>query len=296
MADLGRLVNNTEVDDGDEHREEHIDTEELVIVPPPPAPWVPSVDEDDDEGEESSKPRILSSPYAPSRQERAEHRITHCPFRSWCAECVAGKSKSAPHLRSGTTDKEEEDRLPTIGVDYAFMSEHSKKQENVGDLKVMVIRDEKSKYMFTIPVPQKGVDDQEYSVRRLIECLDFMGYTNFLVKIDQESSLAKVVEKVKAHLGSQVSIIEQLMVENSPVGDSQSNGSIERGIQTYEGQMRTNKIALEKCIGQKIAVNNNIIPWMAMHAGEIVSHHLIGKDGKVAFQRLRGRKMKRHLV
>ena len=127
---MGRLVNSTEVIDDDERQEEQIDTEDAVIAPPPPAPWVPS--EDEDEGEESSKPNIVRSPYAPSRQERAEHRITHCPYRSWCAECVAGKCKATPHLTRSAEEKEEEDKLPTIGVDYAFMSEHSKKQEKRG--------------------------------------------------------------------------------------------------------------------------------------------------------------------
>ena len=32
-------------------------------------------------------------PYSPSKEERRIHRITHWPFRSWCPECVMGKSR-----------------------------------------------------------------------------------------------------------------------------------------------------------------------------------------------------------
>ena len=28
-------------------------------------------------------------PHQPSAEERASHRVTHLPFRVWCAECVA---------------------------------------------------------------------------------------------------------------------------------------------------------------------------------------------------------------
>ena len=82
-----------EVFGDDEHRKEQSDTEEVVYVPSPPELESDTVGDDDDEGLETSSPKIVSSPYAPSRQERAEHRITHCPFRSWCPDCVAGKNQ-----------------------------------------------------------------------------------------------------------------------------------------------------------------------------------------------------------
>ena len=38
-------------------------------------------------------PKAMTAPTPPSRQEALEHRVLHCPFRAWCPECVAGKSK-----------------------------------------------------------------------------------------------------------------------------------------------------------------------------------------------------------
>ena len=125
---------------------------------------------------ESSMPKVAPSPYAPSRQQRAEHNVTHCPFRSWCAHCVAGKCKSTPH--SVKTGKKDQSDLPNIGVDYAFMSDKGDQAgTKIGEIKILGIEYDESKYTSAAPVPQKGIDGDEWSVRRQIQCLELFGYT-----------------------------------------------------------------------------------------------------------------------
>ena len=68
------------------------------------------------------------TPCAPSRQERAEHAVAHCPFRSWCAHCVMGKAKAKPHFMS-TPKVKDETAIPLVGVDYAFMSNTNAEDE-----------------------------------------------------------------------------------------------------------------------------------------------------------------------
>ena len=245
---------------------------------------------------ELCQPCVASSPYAPSRQERAEHNVTHCPFRSWCKHCVEGKAKNSPHYVDKSKDPES--RVPIVSVDYAFMSNRGSVEQEYAEAKIMVIKDDKSKYVFSVPVPQKGIDDTEWAVRRFIQSLEFLGYTRCLIKCDQESSLKKVVQHVKTHLGREVDEWkpDQLGVENSPAYDSQANGAVERANQAVEGQVRTLKSALEARIGKRLMPDDCIMPWLIMHAGETLSHHQVGQDGKVAFQRLKGRKMRRHLA
>ena len=218
---------------------------------PPCIPWSDTIELETEL--ESSYPTIAPSPYAPSRQERAEHNIAHCPFRSWCAHCVAGKCKSTPHT-AGRSDKDQ-DSVPCIGVDYAFMSDKGDPAGlSMGEVQIMAIKDDKSKYTFAIPVPQKGLDDQEWSVRKLIQSLEFLGYMRFSIKSDQESSVHSVVDKAKVYLGRIVEgwRPEQFNIENRPVKDSQSHGAIERGIQSIEGQVRTLISALQSRIGVRI--------------------------------------------
>ena len=70
-----------------------------------------------------------------------------------------------------------------------------------------------------------------------------------ILKTGQESALHVVMDKMRTHRGDQT----QTMSELSPVGDSKSNGSIERTIQTVEGQVRTMRCALESRINKRVA-------------------------------------------
>ena len=51
-------------------------------------PQLPEVDIDTS----AHVPRSLHVPKEPTAQERAEHELTHLPFRSWCKTCVVSKS------------------------------------------------------------------------------------------------------------------------------------------------------------------------------------------------------------
>ena len=53
-------------------------------------------------------PRKMLDPKLPSQREVEEHNLTHLPYRNWCAHCVLGKGKSAPHYKRASR----EDSLP----------------------------------------------------------------------------------------------------------------------------------------------------------------------------------------
>ena len=127
------------------------------------------------------------SPPAPSRQEVAEHNIDHWPFRSWCPDCVAGKA-TGDHHRVTKGKEEDESRIPILAFDYAFMSNTGDvgKYSEVSEAKILVGKDSKSKYTFAIPVPQKGIDDTEWAVRKIIQIIEFLGYKEIIIKVDQE--------------------------------------------------------------------------------------------------------------
>ena len=50
----------------------------------------------------------------------------------------------------------------------------------------------------------------------------------------------------------------RILKEESPVGSSASNGVIERGVQTIEGQIRVIKNALEERLNVKVPGTHNI--------------------------------------
>ena len=100
------------------------------------------------------------------------------------------------------------------------------------------------------------------------------------------------MDKMRTHRGDQT----QTMSELSPVGDSKSNGLIERTIQTVEGQVRTMRCALEARIGRKLVPGGALFSWLVIHAANVINLFEIGKDGKVPYQRLRGRKLHPDLI
>ena len=86
------------------------------------------------------------------------------------------------------------------------------------------------------------------------------------------------------------------MTEHSPVGSSQSNGMTERRIQTIEGQIRALRSAFEARAEAKLPTSSCLFAWMIIHAANILNLCEVGRDGKVPFQRLRGRRMHADLV
>ena len=48
---------------------------------------------------EAHEAKIKPSPEKPTKEEVASHDATHCPYRSWCAVCVAASAREDPHPR-----------------------------------------------------------------------------------------------------------------------------------------------------------------------------------------------------
>ena len=77
-------------------------------IPGPPEPH-----------EEMRAPRVARRPILPTKAEIAEHFPLHLNFRSWCAHCVAGKARMAPHV---VQPADREKFGVTVHMDYAFMT------------------------------------------------------------------------------------------------------------------------------------------------------------------------------
>ena len=56
----------------------------------------------DSPGPEEAQPtREQRSPEMPTKSQMQEHKITHCPYRSWCDECVEAFGRERPHTSTG---------------------------------------------------------------------------------------------------------------------------------------------------------------------------------------------------
>ena len=64
-----------------------------------PEPATELAEDEGDVEEEARTAKPLRDPRDPTPAERAIHEATHLPFRSWCAERVAGRRDNPPHHR-----------------------------------------------------------------------------------------------------------------------------------------------------------------------------------------------------
>eukprot|EP00969_Alexandrium_andersonii_P160560 7094351-Alexandrium_andersonii.AAC.1 len=69
----------------------------------------------------------------------------------------------------------------------------------------------------------------------------YLGHRKVILKSDQEPSIMALKEAVLRECGNSV----EVTMEESPVGESESNGMAERAVQEIQGQVRTLRDAFE---------------------------------------------------
>ena len=121
----------------------------------------------------------------------------------------------------------------------------------------------------------------------IIDDLASIGITKerIIVKNDGEAALVALqhgIVKKRAEFES--------AVENSRVGDSNSNGKIERAVRNIKNSIRTLRCSIEMATGNKVKITDPVVPWVVRQAGYIQTRCNIGDDGKTAWERITGRK------
>ena len=241
--------------------------------------------EDDGEGIDA---RGAAVPELPSREEVERHMLTHAPYRSWCRHCVKGKAKGKPHMRSTGV----EDEVPCVVVDYMYMNSEAK-EDDAQSMPILVYKDLVTSrggtgMMFAKVVPQKG--RCEYATKSVVTDVEALGQKNMVLKSDGEPALVALKETIKEELEARV------VLEESPVGESKSNGAVENAVQQVQGQVRSMKDALECRLGIRLTEESPMIPWMVMHAAKTMNRYLVGPDGKTAHRRWKGKDFKRDVA
>ena len=239
----------------------------------------PETTEEEDEGPttEDRKPKKIADPRRPRKEEVEAHELTHVPYRSWCEVCVRGRGKSRPH-----TAGRQERGLPELHFDYMFVGP----EDQPGKCKTcLVIREVETRMSLAIMVPTKGRD--AYVADRAVAFLEELGCLSgdVVTKSDQEPSMKALVNQVGMLRASKGT--GRWIIEHSPVGESQANGVVERGVQSIEGQLRVIKLALETRWGAEIPVEHPILAWAVEYASFLLNRYEVGHDGKTAYERLK---------
>ena len=239
----------------------------------------------DEQPETLIQPKCFPEPKAPSQKEIDEHNLTHANYRSWCPHCVAGRRNNSPHK---SMESSEPRNLPCLHVDDCFpKDEHDEEAQTV-----LVGVLEPANTTLACPVDMKGTED-EYGYKKLKEFVTFHGVRYLVCKSDQENALMAAVKVVVEKLRKEGI---QIAFENYPVGESQSNGKIERRVQAVEDLLRTLRSALMSRLKVKLPMDHPISKWLIEHTASIMNRFVIGKDGQTAYQRLHGRRAHKKAV
>ena len=227
---------------------------------------------------EGAEVRKLVDPALPSQKEVDDHWIRgHIPYRNWCEICVRSKGKDMDH----TQDKGQERRIPEYHFDYCFPGD-----ELGFKWTVLCGKERMSKSWFGTAVPMKGASGR-FSTDK---CLEFMGENGdtegkIIVKTDQEPSIKYLVDDIIERRAE-----GRTIYEHSPVQSSGSNGVVERGVNEIEGSVRAILLSLQERLGRKGDARELIISFIPEYAAYMLNRFSVGKDGKVPYERIKGKK------
>ncbi len=182
--------------------------------------------------EECVQRRVLPDPGQPTPSQVEDHRKDHVPFRLWCPYCVAGRAtgeqhRACKHARS----------VPVFGFDYLFITKDKKvlkKKELLEGadeevlVKILVAYDTHSKAVFGHVVDDKGICEDRYAVARLVEDVQWLGYSRLSLRSDNENAILQLLTTTLAELrivteNKPEGVPDQIIEEHSARYDSSSN-------------------------------------------------------------------------
>ena len=120
--------------------------------------------------------KALPRPNEPTQQQRAQHNLTHLPFRSWCEHCVRAKGKERQSKRNT-------DRQPAIQIDYSFATTGADVQQRT----ILTATDVQTGLATSVVVPAKG--RHAYGIAELKKFVYETGRTFGILQHDKEPSL-----------------------------------------------------------------------------------------------------------
>ena len=118
-----------------------------------------------------------------------------------------------------------------------------------------------------------------------------VGVTRIVMKTDNETAIVDLRREV-----SRIREDAPTVFEDSRVGDSNSNGKIERTIREVKGLIRTLRASLQEKTNAVVSLDPPIVPWIVRHAAYIITRCKVHKCGRTSLTRMKGQKSFRPLL
>ena len=215
-------------------------------------------------------------------EERERHNVSHSPPQPWCEHCVRGRAPEGDHKR--VTFEQADKELPVIAFDFAFLkTSQGSGRAIVADAYAMqlVAVDVDSGMIRVVLDPGKNVPD--YLVTGLRKFVESTFHTKVRLRCDNELAAIIIAERVKALLPCVV------VLENTPRHDHAANPA-ERAIRSVKDQVRVLRLDVEARYGIQLNADMSLWPWIARHAGWLLTRCKIKGNGCTPYQDAYGTK------
>ena len=229
-------------------------------------------DLEEEEPQQAKPAKGLAAPKQPTQEERAEHALTHLPFRSWCPTCVANKGRADNHPK-------QKSKMPVVQFDFCYF----KTAGEATTTPILTGIDVETGMAMATVVGDKTQDFQ-YHVQCiqsfLMECGRVQAVlNNTILQSDQEDHLIALLQTAASKMGGNIT------VRQAPTYSSQAQGSVERFHRTLMGQVRTLKADLQRNYDRTINSKHPIIPWLVRHTAYLLNRYLVHSDGNTSYHR-----------
>ena len=172
-------------------------------------------------------------------------------------------------------DRASGDGLPTLHMDYFYLSSANSEDEDV--MPHLVVRCDKTRRTWATALPQKGV--HAFNVDWLCSIVREAGWKKMILFSDNEpakKALKQAVVEAMTDL--------ELNLQESPTSANQenaaSNGTAESAVREVKRMIRAILSELETKTGQKFNADHHLLAWIARHAAFLLTRFRIGEDGK----------------
>ena len=189
-----------------------------------------------------------------------------------------------------------ESSVARVVMDYGFLheeeavkeTEHGSEVESKVSMTVLVMLETMCASVWSYAIEGKGAISVEWVAQQVVDDLETVGLSKerIITKTDQEPAIIQLQQEVAARRKDAGTALE-----NSRVGDSDSNGKVERAIRDVKGMIRTLRCSIEEKTKKNIRLDSNIVPWIVRHASYILTRCKVGPDGKTAMQKMKGRRV-----
>ena len=187
-----------------------------------------------------------------------------------------------------------------MSFDYCFIGDkgdietQAEAEAELGSIKVLVVRDNRSKAVFEHTVLVKGADEGGFAVKAIVDDAVWRGYSKVVLKIDNEPAILKLLQESLRDV--RVKGIDKVMHENSPEYDPLANGNAEVGVKLVKGMVRTMRSGLERELGFRVHARHPLIAWLVRHVANTLTWVVKGQDGRTVYHRIRGKPFRTRLL